>query len=69
MVAERKRQVLEVALRNYQFRHLNLVQNVLFRELKIVTSIRGDGVISLSILACLKMFPKITKISFKPFSQ
>lgn len=38
-----KRQVLEVALRNYQFRHLNLVQNVLFRELKIVTSVDLKG--------------------------
>lgn len=61
---KRKRQVLEVALRNYQFRHLNLVQNVLFRELKIVTSVRAEGVISPSIIACLRMFPKITKISF-----
>lgn len=45
MVAEkkRKRQVLEVALRNCQFRHLNLVQNVLFRELRIVISVRARG--------------------------
>jgi len=60
---QRKRQALEVALRNYyQLSHLNLVQNVLFKEIKIVTSISAEGVISLSIRACLRTFPEITQI-------